>query len=185
MKLSKVKKVVLNHGSLCVAKAETGLDVRTWVGCDMAMYPVHELYMTPALVARIWELTGKQMNALRITEEIDSNKPLLITPGDLQGLPMLAEAESGEPNLYELCRIDGNVILIERDSGRARYFREDLLGPTEGRIVYFGESRDNIIGAYSNGVLEAAIYTGRWEANDILTKKIEKLAEVWGNREQR
>ena len=93
MKLSKVKKVVLNHGSLCVAKAETGLDVRTWVGCDMAMYPVHELYMTPALAARIWELTGKQVNALRITEEIDSNRPLLIMPEDLERLPMLAEAE--------------------------------------------------------------------------------------------
>ena len=179
MKLSKVKKVVLNHGSLCVAKAETGLDVRTWVGCDMAMYPVHELYMTPALVARIWELTGKQMNALRITEEIDSNQPLLITPGDLQGLPMLAEAESGEPNLYELCRIDGNVILIESDTGRARYFREDLLAPTEGRIRYFGESGGDIVGAYADGVLEAAIYTGRWEANEILTKKMEVLASVF------
>lgn len=184
MKLSKVKKVVLNHGSLCVAKAETGLDVRTWVGCDMAMYPVHELYMTPALISRIWELTGKQINALHITEEVDSNMPLLITAGDLEELPMLAETESGEPNLYELCRIDGNVILIESETGRARYFREDLLAPTEGRIQYFGEKGSYIVGVYSEGVLEAAIYTGRWEANEILTKKIEKLAKVFGNRQQ-
>ena len=184
MKLSKVKKVVLTSGTLCVAKADTGLDVRTWVGCDMAMYPVHSLYMTPMLAAQIWELTGKQVNALRITEEEDSNRPLLIMPSDLEQLPMLAEAENGDPNLYELCRIDGNVILIEQDTGRARYFRESLLAPTEGRIQYFGERKSHIVGAYSEGVLEAAIYTSRWEENDILTKKLEKLAEVFRSAEQ-
>ena len=182
MKLSKVKKVVLNHGSLCVAKAETGLDVRTWVGCDMALYPVHELYMTPALAARIWELTGKQISALHITEDDDTNPTVLIEPSDIERLPMLAEAEDGVPTMYELCRIDGNVILIDSETGRASYFREDLLAPTEGQIRYFGEKDSHIVGAYSDGVLEAAIYTGRWEANEILTMKIEKLAEVWGNR---
>lgn len=182
MKLSKVKKVVLNHGSLCVAAADTGLDVRTWVGCDMGMYPVHELYMTPALAARIWELTGKQIHELHISEETESNGALLITSGDLLRLPMLAEAEGGNPNLYELCRIDGNVILMDQETGTARYFREDILAPTEGRIQYFGEKGSNIVGAYSNGVLEAAIYASRWEANEMLTKKLEKLAEIWGNR---
>lgn len=56
------------------------------------------------------------------------------------------------------------------------------IAPTEGRIRYFGEKDSHIVGAYSDGVLEAAIYTGRWETNEILTMKIEKLAEVWGNR---
>lgn len=184
MKLSKVKRVVLNYGSLCVARAETGLDVRTWVGCDMAMYPVHELYMTPALAATIWELTGKQISALHITENADSNAPTLINAEDLEKLPMLAEAEGGEPNLYELCRIDGNVILVERETGKARYFREDLLAPTEGRIQYFGEKDDSIVGAYNDGVLEAAIYAGKWETTEILAKKIETLAEIWENRRQ-
>lgn len=182
MKLSKVKRVVLNNGSLCVARAQTGIDVQTWVGCDMAMYPVHELYVTPSLVATIWELTGKQIAALHITEEATSNLPTLISEEHLEALPMLAEAENGEPNLYELCRIDGNVILMEKETGTARYFREDLLAPTEGRVQYFGEKGSHITGVYSDGVLEAAIYAGKWETNEILTKKIEMLAKIWGNR---
>ena len=110
--------------------------------------------------------------------------PTLLTAADLESLPMLAEAENGEPNLFELCRIDGNVILMDRETGAARYFREDLLAPTEGRAQYFGDKDGYITGVYCDGVLEAAIYTGRWETNEILAAKIEKLAEVWGNRRQ-
>ena len=179
MKLSKVKKVVLNHGALCVERAETGLDVRTWIGADDAMYPVHELYMTAVLAARIWELTPKQINTLHIDEDENSNIGTLIGAEDLENLPALAEAEGGVPTLYELCRIDGKVILMNSKTGKARYFREDVLAPTEGMLQYFGEEGSPIVGAYSNGVLEAAIYTGRWEDNDMLKLKIQKIAEIW------
>ena len=54
MKLSKVKRIVLNHEEMRIARADTGIDVRTWIGVDMAMYPVHELVVTPMLLARIW-----------------------------------------------------------------------------------------------------------------------------------
>ena len=161
-----------------IRKHKDDIDVVILCGGSATDLPV----MTPALAARIWELTGKQMSALHITEDDDTNPTVLIYPSDLERLPMLAEAEDGVPTMYELCRIDGNVILIDSETGRASYFREDLLAPTEGRIRYFGEKDSNIVGAYSDGVLEAAIYTGRWEANEILTMKIEKLAEVWGNR---
>lgn len=179
MKLSKVKKVVLNRGALCVANAETGIDVRTWIGTDDVMYPVHEIFMTAVLAARIWELTPKQMNALHIDEDENSNIAVLIGAGDLESLPMLAEAENGVPTLYELCRIDDKVILMDGKTGQARYFRADVLAPTEGVLQYFGAENSSIVGAYSDGVLEAAIYTGRWEDNEILRYKFKALAEAW------
>ncbi len=181
MKLSKVKRVVLRHNSLCVARADTGIDVQTWIGCDMAMYPVHELVITPELAARIWELTEKQIRELNITDSVMSNLPTLISRGDLEKLPMLAEAEQGEPNMVQLCCIDDMVILMNQRTGRAYYFDLDLLGPTEGRRQYFAEDNSRVVGVYSDGVLEAAIYAGDWTETDILYSKIGKIAEIWRN----
>ena len=181
MKLSKVKRVVLNHKSLCVARADTGIDVQTWIGCDMAMYPVHELVITPELAARIWELTEKQIRDLRITNEENSNLSILIGRADLEKLPMLAEAEQGEPNMLELCCIDDMVILMNQRTGKAYYFDLDLLGPTEGRRQYFAEDNSHVVGVYSDGVLEAAIYVGDWTETEILYSKIGKIASIWRN----
>ena len=181
MKLSKVKRVVLNHKSLCVARADTEIDVQTWIGCDMAMYPVHELVITPELAARIWELTEKQIRDLHITDAENSNLPILIGRNDLERLPMLAEAEQGEPNMLELCCIDNMVILMNQRTGRAYYFDLDLLGPTEGRRQYFAEDNSHVVGVYSDGVLEAAIYVGDWTRTEILYSKMGKIAEIWRN----
>lgn len=180
MKLSKVKKVVLNHQKLCVARANTGIDVQTWVGVDMAMYPVHELVITPMLAARIWELSEKQIHLLDISEHLEGNYSLIITESDLEGIPMLAEAENGEPNLTRICQIDGNIFLLNQETGQAYYFSAELLGPVEGsRIQYFAEPGKNIIGVYSDGKLEAAIYGGDWRNSEYMTEKQGTIAKIW------
>lgn len=181
MKLSKVKKVVLNHGSLCVARANTGIDVQTWIGCEMALYPVHELVVTPMLAARIWELNEKQIHTLRITEGVaESNQPLLIQPEDLENMAMQAEAEKGEPNLERICQIDNEILLLNKRTGKAYCFSAEYLGPVEGgRVQFFAEDNSNIIAVYSDGKLEAAIYASNWQAMEHMTRKFESIAHIW------
>lgn len=187
MKLSKVKKLVLNYEQLRIARADTGIDVQTWIGVDMAMYPVHELVVTPMLMARIWELNEKQIHSLNISDgyagNTENTESVLLSAGELEELPMLGEAEGGEPNLERVCQMDKDIILMNSRTGKAVFFSADLLGPVEGsRIQYFAEDGSNIVAVYSDGKLEAAIYASDWKASDPMMEKFRKIAMIWGEK---
>ena len=49
MKLSKVKKVCMDAGQIIVKKADTGIDINTWIGTNNALYPVRGLSMNAEL----------------------------------------------------------------------------------------------------------------------------------------
>lgn len=180
MRLSKVKRVALSEGDLFIAQADTGIDVRTWIGAGQAMYPVHELYMTPNLAARIWELDEKQINTLRISQGDDSNQSLIIPPSVLMQLPAMAEAENGEPNMERICQIDEMIILIDNKTSEGFCFNVKYLAPVEGsRIQYFRLEGSKVIGVYSDGKLEAAIYALKWGQLEHLSKKIDAISTAW------
>lgn len=183
MKLSKVKRIVLNYERLCITRADTGIDVRTWIGVDQAMYPVHELVVTPALMARIWELSEKQIHTLHISDEFsENNEAVLLRAGELEQMPALGEAENGEPNLERVCQMDNQIILMNKRTGKALCFSADLLAPVEGgRIQFFAEDNRKEIAVYSDGILEAAIYADDWRGSDYMMDRFGKIAKIWEN----
>lgn len=178
MRLSKVKKIVLDSGTMAVLRANTGIDVQTWIGCDNVMYPVHEIVLTPQLAARIWELTEKQIHQLRIRDD-SGNDFSLINPSDLEELPALAEAEGGEQNMKRICQINQWILLKEASTGKGYIINCAHMAPIEGgRVQFFKEEDSNIIAAYSDGKLEAAFYGVRWTNLEGLSERIEEIATM-------
>lgn len=178
MKLSRVKRVVLDHGNLAVCQAETGIDVCSWIGCDYAMYPVHGMRMTAMLAAKIWELDAKKISMLHISEDANSNVPVLIDAKTLEGISVMAEAE-GEPSLQEVCRINKYVLLRDARDGSGIMFSEDLLGPIDQKKnpQYFREE-GRIVSVYVDGKLEAAIHTFKWGKMESIAEAMETIREI-------
>lgn len=170
---------MLDSGSLAVIRANTGIDVQTWVGSDTAMYPVHELVLTPQLAARIWELTEKQINQLHISDNGLGNDFSLISAGDLEALPMLAEAEEGEPNMERVCEINGWILLKEKATGDGYLIRTAALGPVEGGRIQFFKDEGCVIACYSDGKLEAAFYGYSWDAMENVQNIFETVSNMW------
>ena len=171
---------MLDSGSLAVIRANTGIDVQTWVGSDTAMYPVHELVLTPQLAARIWELTEKQINQLHISDDGLGNDFTLINPAELEELSVLAEAESGGPNMVRVCEIDRWILLEEKATGKGFLVETRMMGPVDGgRIQFFKAEDSNLIGCYSDGKLEAAFYAGRWDVLESVQRVFEIVSDMW------
>ena len=74
MKLSKVKKVCMDASEIIVKRADTGIDVRTWIGTNSALYPVRGLDMSAELAIRIWEIEPKKLRDIEINQDTDENE---------------------------------------------------------------------------------------------------------------
>lgn len=192
MKLSKVKKVCMDAGTIVIKKAEMGMDIKTWIGTNSALYPVRGIDMNAALAVRIWEIEQKKLRDMEIqedTEEVEA--ATMIDREELESLDFLADtltADNDEvPGLINIATINGYVMLLDREKNDAFVFKEDRLAPVEGkRLMYIPvEGNRRLIAVYSDGILEAVIYTMEWDKSDYLKAVISRIAEVCGTEEAR
>ncbi len=168
MKLSKVKKICIGKGTIICAQAETGIDVRSWIGTNDVMYPVHDLLMTAELACRIWEVDAKKIQELFLctkVKEEGSVIPRIID--DLENFPLLGES-GGSPSIRRICSIDNDVILYDSLDGKIYMYPIDLIAPVEGRQIRYFKVGD-WIGIYGDGQLEAAIWS-RQPEEELMTK---------------
>lgn len=193
MKLSKVKKVCLDAFDIIVKKADTGIDIRTWIGTCDAMYPVRGMEMSAELAIRIWEIEGKKLKDIRVEQDTEEEEAAtLIMRGDLEKFSFLGDTladayEEDTPGLVRIATIDNWVLLMDRKTGEGWVIRENRLAPVEGaRILYIpSDESKNLIGIYGGGMLEAVVYAARWSASDYLKAVIQKIVETYRAEEER
>ena len=187
MKLSKVKKVCMDAGTIVIKKAEMGMDIKTWIGTNSALYPVRGIDMNAALAVRIWEIEQKKLRDMEIqedTEEVEA--ATLIDREELESLDFLADtltADNDEvPGLINIATINGYVMLLDREKNDAFVFKEDKLAPVEGeRLMYIPVyDRSGLVAVYSDGILEAVIYAMKWDKSEYIKAVISRIAEVCG-----
>ena len=192
MKLSKVKKVCMDAGTIVIKKAEMGMDIKTWIGTNSALYPVRGIDMNAALAVRIWEIEQKKLRDMEIqedTEEVEA--PTLIDREELESLDFLADTMTADndevPGLINIATINGYVMLMDREKNDACVFKEDRLAPVEGeRLMYIPvEGNRRLIAVYSDEILEAVIYTMGWDKSEYLKAVISRIAEVCRTEEAR
>ena len=192
MKLSKVKKVCMDAGTIVIKKAEMGMDIKTWIGTNSALYPVRGIDMNAALAVRIWEIEQKKLRDMEIqedTEEVEA--ATLIDREELESLDFLADTMTADndevPGLINIATINGYVMLMDREKNDACVFKEDRLAPVEGeRLMYIPvEGNRRLIAVYSDEILEAVIYTMGWDKSEYLKAVISRIAEVCRTEEAR
>ena len=186
MKLSKVKKVCLNSGTIIVKKAACGLDINTWIGTNSALYPVRGMTMNAGLAVRIWEIERKKLNEMEILEDTEDDEALtLITQEDLESIdflidPITPENADEHPGLKKIATIDGYILLADRLTEKSWVFKEDKLAPVEGNnLIYIPvKSYSHQIAVYGDGELQAVISAGKWNTFDLLGNTIGLIAKV-------
>lgn len=186
MKLSRVKRVCMDHEELVVKQAESGLDVTTWIGARHALYPVHGLEMNLKLAIQIWELDQKKLKTIYTDEDTEEKGECfsLITRKDLEAMPpLIAVGETTEPGLKPVCHINEKVILMDRETKKSWYFWEDMLAPVEGgELTYHllnGDTGRNTVGVYAGGQLEAVIWCTPWRQDEVMGMIFAEIAEMY------
>ena len=187
MKLSKVKKICTGAETIIVKRAETGIDINTWIGVNSAMYPVRGMEMTAAMAIRIWEIEEKKQRKMEILEDTEGFEAgTLITREELESLPFMGdtfEEESGPdyPGLVKIATIDGMIVLLDKKTNKAVIFREEKLDPVEGsHLIYIPvQERSQLVAVYSDGILEAVIFTIPWNRNDYTKNTFRQIAEIY------
>ena len=186
MKLSKVKKVCMDASEIIVKRADTGIDVRTWIGTQSALYPVRGLDMSAELAIRIWEIEQKKLRSMEINQDTDEEEAATrITREDLEKISFMGDTfadayDEETPGLAKIATIDNWIILEDRNTGKAWAMRADKLEPVEGTRLLFvqTEGYGNLIAIYADGILEAAVYAMPWERNDYLKSVIHEIAKI-------
>ena len=192
MKLSKVKKVCLDAFDIIVKKADTGIDIRTWIGTCDAMYPVRGMEMSTELAIRIWEIEGKKLKDIRVDQDTDEEEAMtLIMREDLEKFSFLGDTladayEEETPGLAKIATIENWVLLMDRKTGKGWVIKENRLAPVEGTsLLYIPlEENRNTIGIYGDGILEAVVYAARWNKSDYMKMIIQKIVETYRAEEQ-
>lgn len=194
MKLSKVKKVCMNDEEIVIKRADTGLDVRTWIGTNWAQYPVRGLIMTAEMAERIWEIEPKKIAEMAILEDMGENEAVtMITRADLEKVAFLGDAierddEQEAPGLAEVATVNNWLILMDRKTKKAWLTRTDRLAPVENkkRIYIPVEVNRNLIAVYADGMLEAVLYMTPWNQTDYIKRIMQQIAEIcWEESEKR
>ena len=189
MKLSKVKKICMDSGEIMVKKAQTGLDVDTWIGSYGALYPVHGFSMTGQLAVKVWEIEDKKLKDMRIHDDSVDSALTHVTREELEGLPVLVDArvreDAEDPGLRHMATVSKYMILQNRETGKVRVLSEKYMEPIEGtRIFYIPiDEEDMKIAVYGDGELQAVLTTLRWESNDWLVRVFEDISTVWMDSE--
>lgn len=186
MKLSKVKKVCMDASEIIVKRADTGIDVRTWIGTNSALYPVRGLDMSAELATRIWEIEPKKLRDIEINQDTDENEATtLITREELEKISFMGDTfsdayEQETPGLVNIATINNWNILADRKTGKAWAMRANKLEPVEGtRLLFIPiEENRNLIAIYADGILEAAVYASPWKRNDYLKSIIQEIALI-------
>ncbi len=186
MKLSKVKKVCLDASEIIVKRADTGIDVRTWIGTNSALYPVRGLDMSAELAIRIWEIEPKKLRDIEINQDTDENEATtLITREELEKISFMGDTfadayEQETPGLVNIATINNWNILEDKKTGKAWAMRANKLEPVEGtRLLFIPiEENRNLIAIYADGILEAAVYASPWKRNDYLKSIIQEIALI-------
>ena len=186
MKLSKVKKVCLDASEIIVKRADTGIDVRTWIGTNSALYPVRGLDMSAELAIRIWEIEPKKLRDFEINQDTDENEATtLITREELEKISFMGDTfsdayEQETPGLVNIATINNWNILEDKKTGKAWAMRANKLEPVEGtRLLFIPiEENRNLIAIYADGILEAAVYAFPWKRNDYLKSIIQEIALI-------
>lgn len=193
MKLSKVKKVCMDAGQIIVKKADTGIDINTWIGTNDALYPVRGLTMNAGLAIRIWEIEQKKMAEIDILEDTEEDEvPTLIRREELESLDFLADTLTDKdrdeyPGLLRIARIDSTILMLDRKTNKAWVFRETKLGPIEGKNLMFipVEEDRGLIAVYADGILEAVIYAAPWDASEYMKATIRQIAEIYREKDEK
>jgi len=191
MKLSKVKKVCMDTGTIVIKKAEMGMDIKTWIGTNSALYPVRGIDMNAALAVRIWEIEQKKLRDMQILEDCEGKEATtLIDREELESLDFLADtltADNNEvPGLINIATINGYIMLLDREKNDAFVFKEDKLSPVEGERLLYIPINDSgrLVAIYSDGILEAVIIAMKWDKSEYIKGVISRIAEVCRTKER-
>lgn len=184
MKLSRVKRICLDNEELVVKRAQSGLDVTTWIGTMSAMYPVHGIEMNARLAAQIWELDQKKLGNMYIVDADDYEKVTLISKDELEAMPALMQIDENaeeRPDLEKICVINGWILLKDRTTDAGWLMREEMLAPVEGGTVTYFQMNPgrNLIGIYAGGELEAAVCCTKWQHSDLTKAVFRTIAQMY------
>ena len=190
MKLSRVKRICLDHGELVVKRAQSGLDVSTWIGARHALFPVHGLEINLKMAINIWELDQKKLKNLYTDEDTEEKGECfsLIRRVELESMPPLIAVDGAEdleaPGLMKVCTLNEKIILMDRETKKGWWFWKDMLEPVEGgEIRYHLINEDtgrNVVGIYAGGKLEAVIWCMPIDnREEVVGKVIESLSEIY------
>lgn len=193
MKLSKVKKVCMEAGQIIVKKADTGIDINTWIGTNNALYPVRGLSMNAEVAIKIWEIEQKKLMEFEILEDTEEDEArTLINREELESLDYLADTLTDKnkdeyPGLTRIARIDNKILMLDKKNNKAWVFRETKLAPIEGTNLMFipVEEGRGLMAVYSDGILEAVIYAAAWNASDLMKETIRQIAEIYREKDEK
>lgn len=191
MKLSKVKRVCVDASEIIVKRADTGIDIRTWIGTNTALYPVRGMDIKAELAIKIWEIEPKKLRNMEIIQDTDEDEALtLIERSDLEQLSFLGDVyaaayDEETPGLINIATINNCTLLLDKKTMDGWVIRKDKLAPIEGdRLLFIPvEENRNLIAVYGGGYLEAALYAIRWEKDDFMKDVMRKISEIYKKSE--
>ena len=170
MKLSRVKGLCAAMGTIVALKCQTGLDINTWIGDGVGLYPVRTVDITAEMAMKIWELDPEKV----VARELDQNAGEL--PGILASLPIVVDMDN-QPT-YEVCDIGIYKMLYDRETEHSCIIDARHLAPIASKYRTFMKVEGkNLVAVYSEGELDGILACDKWTRN--MSEQMEEIARIY------
>lgn len=170
MKLSKVKRICVAAGQLCVIPTEEPVNMaQQWVGTEEAMYPMYDVAVSRRALQSLWELSTATVQAMDEDPVMHDVQVLDATPGQIDTAGKTDKA---------IVKI-GGYVAIEHGEGLV-LINEELLAPCGlNRSFVVEQRRDGVwVAVYVGGMLDAMIRP----ASGAICSMCEEIVDELGRR---
>lgn len=169
MKLSKVKGLCAAQGSIIALKLQTGLDINTWIGDGIGLYPVRTVEITAEMAMKIWELDPEKV----VVREMDPAEGPL--PEILADVPIIVDMDN--PPTKEVCDIGIFKLLYDSQTEHSCMIDIRHLAPIASKYRTFVKipGRD-LVAVYSEGELDGILACSNWK---FMEEKMEEIARIY------